>query len=88
MEAARQLAGGLGVSVSVGVISTVLEWLSDEDIGEGLVVGRGVVEWLSNEERGVVSEEDKMEEELNIGSDELERLGVDDELMGSTTDED
>lgn len=59
MEVATQPAEGLGVGVSVGVTSSVLEGLADEDVLESLsdeeleVVSR-VLDWLTNEEEDVV----------------------------------
>jgi DNA-binding protein YbaB len=68
VESARQPPEGLGVGVSVGVISGVLERLADENMTE--------------------DKEDTMEEELWIGSSELEGLRVDDVVIESTADAD
>jgi hypothetical protein len=68
VESARQSTEGLGVGVSVGVTSGVLERLADENMTE--------------------DEEDTMEEELGIGSSELDELRVDDVVIESTADAD
>lgn len=44
MEAARQIAEGLGVGVSVGVTSGKLGGFADEDMVKELIVDRGVLE--------------------------------------------
>lgn len=82
---ARQPAEGIGAGVSVGVASSVLEELADED----------VLEPLSDEELGVVSmvldwlnEEDTIEEELGTDSDELEGLRAVDRVAESAADVD